>query len=178
MAIPVDFREFTPTNARMDLLRRLEAAPEEHVEAILSSYELLQRMHDRGVIDLLNGLLSAGDTVVEKLADLADSAEVTSMLRLTFMMTNLLKAMNVDNMHRLLTSDEVKTASLLTLARQATSDDARLGMTVAVGLLNEFGAALRKHREQAPSPNASHGLEAFTQRFFADGLYPQTRNHE
>ena len=71
MAKPVDFREFTPRDARNDLLRRLEQAPQEHVEALLSTYELLQRMHDKGLLDLANGLLSASDTVVERFADMA-----------------------------------------------------------------------------------------------------------
>jgi hypothetical protein len=38
MAVAVEFREFTPKNSRNDLMRRLEQAPEEHAEAILSAW--------------------------------------------------------------------------------------------------------------------------------------------
>ena len=57
MAIAVEFREFTPKNSRNDLIRRLEVAPEKHAEAILAAYELLQRLHEKGLIDIANGLL-------------------------------------------------------------------------------------------------------------------------
>lgn len=73
MAVPVNFREFTPTNSRQDLLRRLEAAPEQHMEALLASYELLHRMHDGGLIDLANCLLSAGGTVISKISDVMEA---------------------------------------------------------------------------------------------------------
>jgi uncharacterized protein YjgD (DUF1641 family) len=46
----------------------------EHAEALLECYDLLQRLHEKGLIDLLNGLLSASDTVtVEALRILTDS---------------------------------------------------------------------------------------------------------
>jgi hypothetical protein len=34
----------------------------EHAEALLECYDLLQRLHEKELIDLLNGLLSASDT--------------------------------------------------------------------------------------------------------------------
>src|SRR5258707_12816670 len=43
---------------------RLRNAPVEHTEAILSALEVLQLMHDRGVLDLMRGLLGAGDELV------------------------------------------------------------------------------------------------------------------
>ncbi len=64
MAVAVDIRDFTPVDSREDLIRRVEQAPVEHAEAVLAAYDLLQRMHEKGLLDLLNGLLSAGDTVI------------------------------------------------------------------------------------------------------------------
>ena len=57
MAMPVEFREFTPRNSRNDLMRRLEQAPEEHAEALLAAYDLLQRMHEKGLVDIASGLV-------------------------------------------------------------------------------------------------------------------------
>jgi hypothetical protein len=62
MAKAVDFRELTPRNSRGDLIRKVEQAPAQHAEAVLAAYDLLQRLHEKGMIDLLKGLLSAGDT--------------------------------------------------------------------------------------------------------------------
>jgi hypothetical protein len=76
MAVAVDYREFTPRNSREDLIRKVEQAPVAHAEAVLAAYDLLQRLHDKGMIDLLSGLLSAGDTVVEHLVDVISSREM------------------------------------------------------------------------------------------------------
>src|SRR6266404_3794721 len=98
MAIAVDFREFTPNNSRNDLIRRVEEAPVEHAEAVLAAYDLLQRMHEKGTIDLLNGLLSAGDTVVDRVVDLISSREMVTALRMVLMLSNLLNSINPDEL--------------------------------------------------------------------------------
>jgi len=146
MAMPVEFREFTPRNSRNDLMRRLEEAPEEHAEALLAAYDLLQRMHEKGLIDIASGLLSASDTVMDKVADVASSTEVVNALRAVLMFTNLLKTLDMERMHVLISAPESKPPSLWALGRQAMSEDARVGMATAVGLLNVFGAALRKQQ--------------------------------
>lgn len=146
MGMPVEFREFTPKNSRNDLMRRLEQAPEEHVEALLAAYDLLQRMHEKGLIDIASGLLSASDTVMDKVADVASSTEVVNALRAVLMFTNLLKTLDMERMHVLISAPESKPPSLWALGRQAMSEDARVGMATAVGLLNVFGAALRKQQ--------------------------------
>jgi uncharacterized protein YjgD (DUF1641 family) len=146
MAMPVEFREFTPRNSRNDLMRRLEQAPEEHVEALLAAYDLLQRMHEKGLIDIASGLLSASDTVIDKVADVASSTEVVNALRAVLMFTNLLKTLDTERMHVLISTPESKPPSLWALGQKAMSKDARMGMATAVGLLNVFGAALRKQQ--------------------------------
>jgi uncharacterized protein YjgD (DUF1641 family) len=82
MAIAVDFRTFTPKDSRQDLIRRVESAPVEHAEAVLAAYDLLQRMHEKGLIDLLNGLSSAGDTVVNHVVAVISSKEMVTALRI------------------------------------------------------------------------------------------------
>src|SRR5258708_30674347 len=41
--------EIPPRNVRAELQSRLEQAPAEHAEALLSTYEVLQELHNRGV---------------------------------------------------------------------------------------------------------------------------------
>jgi len=146
MAIPVEFREFTPKNSQNDLMRRLEQVPDQHAEALLAAYDLLQRMHEKGLIDIASGLLSASDTVIDKVADVASSTEVVNALRIVLMFTNLLKALDTERMHVLISGPESKPPSLWALGQEAMSKDARMGMATAVGLLNVFGAALRKQQ--------------------------------
>jgi uncharacterized protein YjgD (DUF1641 family) len=147
MAMPVEFRQFTPKNSREDLIRKLEQAPQAHAEALLAGYELLQRLHDKGLLDVANGLLCAGDTVVDRVVDAASSKEAVTALRIGLMFSNLLGTLDADRMHALLTPAAGKPPSLWAILKSATSENARAGMAAAVGLLTGFGAALRGQRK-------------------------------
>jgi uncharacterized protein YjgD (DUF1641 family) len=142
MAIAVDYREFTPRHSREDLIRRVEQAPVAHAEAVLAAYDLLQRLHEKGMIDLLSGLLSAGDTVVERLVDVISSREMVTALRIALIFSNLLSSIEPDKLHAVISNAGKDAPSLLAIGKQAASQDARRGMAVAVGLLNVFGEAL------------------------------------
>jgi uncharacterized protein YjgD (DUF1641 family) len=144
MAVAVDFREFKPVDSRADLVRRVERAPIEHAEAVLATYDLLQQLHDKGLLDLLNGLLSAGDAVVEHVVDVVSSNEMVTALRIGLIFSNLLNSIDADALHAVVAGAGKETPSLLALGRQAASKDARRGLAAAVGLLNVFGAALSK----------------------------------
>ena len=146
MAIAVDFREFTPADSREDLIRRVEQAPVEHAEAVLAAYDLLQRLHEKGLLDLLNGLLSAGDTVVDRVVDVVSSKEMVTALRIGLIFSNLLSSIDPDALHAALSGAGGEPPSLLGLGKQAASKDARRGMAAAVGLLTAFGAALSKQQ--------------------------------
>jgi uncharacterized protein YjgD (DUF1641 family) len=146
MAVAVDFQEFRPIDSREDLIRRVELAPVEHAEAVLAAYDLLQRLHEKGLLDLLNGLLSAGDTVVDRVVDVVSSKEMVTALRLGLIFSNLLSSIDADALHGVLAGAGKEPPSLLALGKQAASKDARRGMATAVGLLNIFGAALSKQQ--------------------------------
>jgi uncharacterized protein YjgD (DUF1641 family) len=148
MAVAVDFREFKPVDSREDLIRRVEQAPIQHAEAVLAAYDLLQRLHEKGLLDLLNGLLSAGDTVVEHVVDVVSSKEMVTALRIGLIFSNLLNSIDADALHAVVAGSGKETPSLLALGKQAASKDARRGLATAVGLLNLFGAALDKQQKQ------------------------------
>jgi uncharacterized protein YjgD (DUF1641 family) len=151
MAVAVKFREFTPQNSRDDLIRKLEQAPTEHAEALLAGYDLLQRLHEKGMIDLLNGLLSAGDTVVDRVVDIVSSKEVVTALRAALIFSNLLNQIDPDKLHAVITNANQEPPSLLSIGKQATSKNARRGIATAVGLLNVFGEALGGRKKQTES---------------------------
>jgi uncharacterized protein YjgD (DUF1641 family) len=142
MAVAVDYREFTPRNSREDLIRKVEQAPVAHAEAVLAAYDLLQRLHDKGMIDLLSGLLSAGDTVVERIVDVISSREMVTGLRIALIFSNLLGSIDPDKLHAVISNGDKDAPSLLAIGKQAASKDARRGMAAAAGLLSVFGEAL------------------------------------
>lgn len=146
MAVPVEFRKFTPQDSRGDLMRRVENAPAEHAEAVLAAYDLLEQLHDKDVLNLLTGLLSAKDTVINHAVDVVSSPEAVKGLRLLLMLINSMKTIDADKLHHVLNNDE--TPSLLTIGKQMTSQDARRALGVAAGVLNVFGAAFSKKNQQ------------------------------
>jgi uncharacterized protein YjgD (DUF1641 family) len=148
MAVAVDYRVFTPQNSREDLIRRVEQAPDAHAEAVLAAYDLLQRLHEKGVIDLLNGLLSAGDTVVERLVDVVSSKEAITALRIALIFGNLLSTIDPEKLHAVISNTGSDVPSLLAIGKQAASKDARRGMAAAVGLLSVFGEALNAQQAE------------------------------
>jgi uncharacterized protein YjgD (DUF1641 family) len=148
MAVAVDFREFKPVDSRADLVRRVEHAPIEHAEAVLAAYDLLQQLHQKGMLDLFNGLLSAGDTVVDRVVDVVSSKEMVTALRIGLIFSNLLTLIDADALHAMIAEAGKETPSLLALGKQAASKDARRGLATAVGLLNVFGAALGKQETE------------------------------
>src|SRR6266702_5789720 len=73
--------EIPPRDARDELLTRLQSAPLQHAEALLSGYDLLQRLHDRGVLDLLRGGLGSSDKVLSIVVDAAKTPEAIKATR-------------------------------------------------------------------------------------------------
>ena len=148
MAVAVDFRTFQPVDAREDLIRRVQEAPAEHAEAILAAYELLQKLHEKDILNLLIGMLSASDTVINHIVGLISSPEAIAALRTVLMLGNLLKNIDADKLHAALNDGGEKPPSLLSLGKQATSKESRRAMATGVALLNLFGEALEKQNSE------------------------------
>jgi uncharacterized protein YjgD (DUF1641 family) len=97
MAQPIAL-EIPPRDARKELLARLENAPAEHAEALLDSYELLQQLHDARVFEVLRGVLSAGDKVVETAVSATQSTEGIHALRNAIIIGKMLGSINPELM--------------------------------------------------------------------------------
>src|ERR1700757_203130 len=80
MARPIPL-EIPPRNPRAELRSRLEQAPEEHAEAVLAAYEVLQELHNRGVLEIMRGALAASDEILEKVVDNARTPEAIRAIR-------------------------------------------------------------------------------------------------
>lgn len=88
--------EALPRDAREELHRKLEQAPEQHAEALLESYELLQQLHDSGVLKLLSGALGSRDKIVESAVDAANTTEGIRAMRNAIILCKLLGSINPD----------------------------------------------------------------------------------
>jgi uncharacterized protein YjgD (DUF1641 family) len=68
-------------------------APAEHAEALLAVYDILQGLHDRGVLDALKGVLSASDFVLETAVETAKTPEAIRRIRNLILLSNKLDSM-------------------------------------------------------------------------------------
>src|SRR5204862_8139966 len=76
-----------PENRTPPNLEKLRNAPAEHADAILSGYELLQLLHDRGVLNLLRGLVGSGDAVIGAITTAVDTPESIRAIRNFLLLT-------------------------------------------------------------------------------------------
>ncbi len=70
MARPIPL-EFPPRDPERELESRLQQAPREHAEAVLAAYEVLQSLHDSGVLEVLRASLGGGGTILEQMVEVA-----------------------------------------------------------------------------------------------------------
>ena len=80
MARPIPF-EVPPLDPTIPLRERLEQAPVEHAEAVLDSYQLLQDLRDAHVFEVLHGVLTKGDKIVELAVDAVKEPDTIRGLR-------------------------------------------------------------------------------------------------
>ena len=89
MAQPIPFH-LPPRDPSRELEVRLQRAPLEHAEAVLAGYEVLQGLHDRGVLELTRGVLGGGDKVLEQVVEVASApASIRATRNLLLLVTAL-----------------------------------------------------------------------------------------
>ena len=88
MAEPI-LLKLPPRDPREELFLKLENAPQEHAEALLAAYDVLQGLHETGLLEIAKGLLGSGDKVLEIIVKAADSPEVIHGIRNFIILTRL-----------------------------------------------------------------------------------------
>ncbi len=149
MAKPIELMP-TPRDAREELKRRLDEAPVEHAEAVLAGYEVLQQLHESGTLDVLRGLLGAGDQVVRHAVALAIQPEAVDALRNLLVLSKVLGSVNPDVLHRMLSGVPEVLAqrpgedppSLFAIFRRMSSKGSRRALVAAVTVLENAGKGL------------------------------------
>jgi uncharacterized protein YjgD (DUF1641 family) len=155
MAMPVPMKKLVQADPREELAKRIQDAPIAHADAVLSAYDLLQRLHDTGTLDVLRGALGAGDALVEHVVSLLTAPESVNALRNLILLGKLLGGINPDVLHAVVEGLPQVTAqapaaeppSLLSLSRRVASQDARRGLAAAVSVLEILGLGLAKKRK-------------------------------
>ena len=150
MAQPVPFRRYIPEDTKDDLTRKVEAAPTEHAEAVLSGYQLLQQLHDTGTLNLLRGMFGAGDAVVNHVVNIVSAPEMVNILRNGLSLGTMASNIDPDALHTAIHGKpeerNAKAPSMWSLLKKMRTEEARVGLSVAMNLLILLGGAVKKTR--------------------------------
>ena len=152
MAQPIAFKPVT-VDFKADLDRRLENAPVEYAAALLAALDVIEVAHREGILDLLHGMIGAKDTIAAQVAKYASLPEgiagIRNLLTAAKILTeldpevldHLSKAMsNATQQHK----REQHPPSLWQIAKRATSEDGRRGLSFMTLLLSNFGSSLKR----------------------------------
>jgi uncharacterized protein YjgD (DUF1641 family) len=151
MAQPIPL-EIPPRNPRAELQSRLERAPIEHAEAVLAAYEVLQELHDRGVLEIVRGALAASDELLEKVVDNARTPETIRAIRNLLFWRHILGSIEPEWFKGIFqavpegiaqaTAERKQPVSFFGLLRRLMSKDSLRGLAAAVDFLQAFGRHL------------------------------------
>jgi uncharacterized protein YjgD (DUF1641 family) len=147
MANPI---AFAPNNVdpRQQLQLRLAAAPNEHAEALLVAYDLLEEAHRQGILDLLHGAIGAKDSIAGMLAKSATEPANVNAARNLIALGRLLGAVDpapISNFSRevrdAMESRVTKAPTLLQLFKGIRKPEVRRGMWFLTLMLGALGRA-------------------------------------
>ena len=151
MAKPIAFQPI-PVDFKADLQRRLEKAPDEHAAALLAAYDVLEAAYDEGLLDMLHGLIASKDTIITTLSRYASQPEGVAGIRNLLTAAKILTEFDpklLDQISKAMSSatrehqKEQKPPSLWQLAKRATSEDSRRGLSFMTLVLSGLGRSLK-----------------------------------
>jgi len=152
MAQPIPLT-LPPRNPQRELEVRLQALPAKHAEAILAAYEVLQLMHDKGVLELMRGTLGGGEVVVQQAVAVAKDPASIRASRNVLLLIKALGEVEPDLLNDFTSAlpkalvqanrEEAKPPGLFKLLRTFFDADFRRGLAAFNDLLRVFGRNLR-----------------------------------
>ncbi|MGC3971191.1 MAG: hypothetical protein QM775_28785 [Pirellulales bacterium] len=153
MAHPIS-RPVRSRDPRAELHSRLEAAPEEHAEALLAAYEVLQGLHDRGALELLRGMLGSGDKVLEIAVNAARNPQSIRSLRNLLLLVNMVGEIDPEQLRGITQAvpqalNAAHTAQPLSLWRLLSvvwNKNIRRALGIGISLLDAIGGKAASRR--------------------------------
>ena len=157
MAQPIPLT-LPPRDPQHELEVRLQSLPAKHAEAILAAYEVLQLMHDKGVLELIRGTLGGGEVVVEQAVAVVKGPAAIRASRNALLLINALSEVEPGLLNDFTNAvpkalaqanrEEAKPPGLLKLLRTFLDADFRRGLAAFSDLLQVFGRNLSNKGKQ------------------------------
>jgi hypothetical protein len=109
----------------------------------VAAFALLEKLHDAGLLSLASGLISAGSTIIDRLADVADSPQAVAAVRAALILGSILNTLDADELHKAMQVWE-KDASLLRILKVLKTKESRQVAMLGVNLINVIGKVINK----------------------------------
>jgi uncharacterized protein YjgD (DUF1641 family) len=136
--------------------------PEEHAEAVLAAYEVLQELHNRGVLEIMRGALAASDEILEKVVDNVRTPEAIRAIRNLLFWRQILGSIEPEWFKGIFqaipeglaqaTADRQQPVGFFGLFRRLSSKDSLRGLAAAIDFLQAFGRHLHSLESPASQP--------------------------
>jgi len=159
MAKPIPM-EIQSRDPREEVISRLQRAPLDHAEAILAAYDILQGLHDRGVLDLLRGLIGSSDKVLGIAVEAAKTPYSMRAMRNVMVVFKTLGEIDPDLFDGFALAlpeailrartEGMNPPGLWSILNKFRSQDLRRGLVAVNGLLEAWGRDFFK--EEHPQP--------------------------
>ena len=150
MAHPITFQP-QPVDPQKELMQRVQNAPRDHAEALLAAWDLLESAHQKGALDLAQGLIGGRDIIAGKLAEAANSPDGVNAVRNFLALSRIVASLDPDMLYKVSRALDrnppraaEKPPSLLSLFRQFRAEDTRRGLAYGLDLLAVIGTAARE----------------------------------
>jgi uncharacterized protein YjgD (DUF1641 family) len=151
MAQPIPLH-LAPRDSQVGLNLRLQQAPQDHAEALLAAYDVLQALHDRGVLELVRGALGGGEKILEQVVAVASGPEAIRTTRNLLLLATTLGEIDpalLSDLTRAIpkalvqaNAEESKPPGLFKLMSTFWNKDFRRGLAAFNDLLVAFGKNL------------------------------------
>jgi len=156
MAKPIPL-QLPPRDPQNELHAKLEKAPEEHAAAILSSYALIQELHDCGALELLRGLAATHDKILDEIVDAAKQPESVRGIRNLLVLVKTFGAIDPDVLDSFAAAvPEALSAAaaqpaepprLWAILKRFQNEDLRRGLVAVNSLLESLGRNIKSSKE-------------------------------
>lgn len=163
MAEPIQY-EPRLRNPRQELYHQLQTAPQEHVEALLDAYAVLQLLHDKGIFELIKDALGSGEKILGVLTETMERDDVVRTVRNLTIFIKMIGAIEPDVLEQLMGAlcDKVEISKtkeppgLLRLLRQLSNEDSRRGLETVVTALQVVGQNMPRTPRLAKTRTTRH----------------------
>ena len=166
MAQPIPLT-LPPRDPREALFRKLENAPQDHAEALLAAYDVLQKLHDRGVLDMVRGGLGSSDQILKILIDATNTPEAIRGMRNLIILAKMADSLDPELLaglakvipDSLAQAKKEKPLGLVHLLRKFRSPDSRRVLTLMARVLEALGRGLGAGKPQLAAICEHYGVD-------------------